>query len=90
MDEKSKSPKFEARNDEGSLVNNATEKVTKEYRSLNLNSGINSVKESEKGTPLAKKKSPIIQISKTLSKLNEHQRSEMREAKREEREEIDV
>ena len=82
MDEKSKSPKFEARNDEGSLVNNAIEKVTKEHRSLNLNSDINSVKESEKGTPIAKKKSPI--------KLNEHQRSEMREAKREEREEIDI
>jgi hypothetical protein len=57
LDDKSKSPKFEARNDDGS-------------------------KESEKGTPLAKKKSPI--------KLNDQQRSEMREAKREEREETDI
>jgi hypothetical protein len=57
LDDKSKSPKFEARNDDGS-------------------------KESEKGTPLAKKKSPI--------KLHDQQRSEMREAKREEREETDI
>jgi hypothetical protein len=61
LDDKSKSPKFEARNDDGS-------------------------KESEKGTPLAKKKSPI----KLSDKLNDQQRSEMREAKREEREETDI